>query len=115
METLISMLSTSSRHWSLLGHQTLAPMPSQAVLIQGWPAGSLPEGDAAEAAGLHGIAGVVEVDAVGAAGAEGFGEVDEDGAGIALVLEGGVAEEDLVDVERGVQVELDARAVLRAF
>src|ERR1039458_7777057 len=35
--TLISMLSTSSRHWSLLGHHTLAPMPSHAVLIQGCP------------------------------------------------------------------------------
>src|ERR1035437_1176889 len=37
IETLISMLSTSSRHWSLLGHQTLAPVPSHAVLIQGCP------------------------------------------------------------------------------
>ena len=40
-DTLISMLSTSSRHWSLFGHHTLAPVSSQAVLIQGWPAGSL--------------------------------------------------------------------------
>ena len=109
------MLSTSSRHWSLLGHQTLAPMPSQAVLTQGWPDGSLLERDAAEAAGLDGIPGVVEVDGVGAAGAERLGKIDEDGAGIALVLEGGVAEEDFVDVERGVQIELDARGVLEHF
>jgi hypothetical protein len=34
MATLIRMLSTSSRHWSLFGHQMLAPMCWQAVLIQ---------------------------------------------------------------------------------
>ena len=38
--TLKSIDSTSSRHWSLLGHQMLAPGPSQDVQIQGQPAGS---------------------------------------------------------------------------
>ena len=41
IDTLICMLSTSSRHWSLLGHHTLAPVSSHAVLIQVCPAGSL--------------------------------------------------------------------------
>ena len=75
--------------------------------------GILLEGDGAEAAGLDGIAGVVEVDRVDLPGAERLREVDEDGAGIALVLEQRGAEQDFVDVERGLQVELDARAVLQ--
>jgi predicted ATPase len=39
--TLRRMPSGSSRHWSLLGHQMLEPSPSQAVLIQCLPVGSL--------------------------------------------------------------------------
>ena len=69
----------------------------------------------AETAGLHRIAGVVEIDAVSLAGAERFGEVHEDGAGIALVLERDRAQEDLVDVQGGMQVELDAGGVLQHF
>ncbi len=74
--------------------------------------GVFPERDSTEPAGLEGIPRVVEVDGVHAAGAEGLREVHEDGAGVALVVERGGAEEDLVDVERFVEVELDARAVL---
>jgi hypothetical protein len=48
--------------------------------------GILFEGNRAEAAGFHGVSGVVEIDAVGAAGAERFGEVHEDGARIALIF-----------------------------
>ena len=71
------------------------------------------EGDGAEPAGLHRVAGVVEIDAVGAAGAQGFRKVHENSAGIALVFQGGVAEQNLIDVEGGVQIELDARGVLQ--
>src|ERR1700677_1160821 len=38
--TLISISSTSSRHWSLFGHHILAPVSSHAVLIHSRPAGS---------------------------------------------------------------------------
>ncbi len=67
--TLISMFSTSSRHWSLFGHQTLAPVSSQAVLIHGCPAESL-KSEAAEPARLHGVARIVEIDRVRMAGAQ---------------------------------------------
>ena|ERR1700691_3602360 len=42
-------------------------------------------------------------------------EIDEDCAGIALVLEWPAAEEDLVDVKRVDQVELDPRVILEHF
>ena len=63
IDTLICMLSTSSRHWSLFGHHTLAPVSSQAVLIQGLPAGSLRKVMAPNLPGLHRMARIVEVDA----------------------------------------------------
>ena len=44
---------------------------------------------------FEGVAGVVEVDGVGLAGVECLREVDEDGSGIALVLQLCVAEEIL--------------------
>ena len=43
-----------------------------------------------------------------------LGKVDEDRVELALVLQRRRAEQDLVDVEVGVEVELDARVVLRA-
>ena len=57
------------------------------------------------------MAGVVEVDGIDLAGVEGLGEVDEDGAGVALVFELSGAEEDFVDLE-GSEIELDAGAIL---
>src|ERR1017187_4586921 len=39
--TLMSIDSTSSRHWSLFGHHTLAPSSSHAVFTSGLPIGSL--------------------------------------------------------------------------
>ena len=80
----------------------------------GMAGGIFVESDAAEAALLRRMAGVVEVDGVDLSGAQRFREVDEDGAGIALVFERGCAEKNFVDVQRGVQIELDARAVLEA-
>ena len=68
--------------------------------------------DAAESSGLVRIPGVVKVDRIHLAGAQRLGKIDKHGAGIALVLERVVAQENLVDVQRVAQVELDARAVL---
>ena len=42
-----------------------------------------------------------------------LGKVDEDGVELALVLQRRRAEQDLVDVQVGVQIELDARVVLQ--
>jgi hypothetical protein len=53
MATLNVISSTSSRHWSLLGHQMLAPSSSHAVVIQCRPE-ILPEREAAEPAGFLG-------------------------------------------------------------
>src|ERR1039457_3196799 len=75
--------------------------------------GVFPERDSTEPARLERIPRVVKVDGVHAAGAERLREVHEDGAGVALVMERGGAEQNLVDVERFMQVELDARVVLK--
>ena len=61
----------------------------------------LAEGDAAEAAYLRRIAGVVEVNRVFLSGAQRFREVDEDGAGIALVFQRSRAEKNFVDFSAG--------------
>ena len=68
--------------------------------------------EAAESACFEGIPGVVEIDRVDPAGVEGLREINEDGAEFALVLQLCRAKEDLVDVERLLEVELDARVVL---
>ena len=66
----------------------LAPMPSQAVLIQMWPAGSVLKVMPPKRPVVRGMAGVVEVDGIDLAGVQGLREVDEDGgSGVALVLE----------------------------
>ena len=56
------------------------------------------EGEAAEAAGLGGAAGVVDVDGVGVVLAEGGGEVDVKGAAVAVVLQRGRAQVDFFDL-----------------
>ena len=70
------------------------------------------ESDGAKPAGLHRMARIVEVDGVHAARSESLWKVDEDRSCIALVLESNSTEKYLVDVERGMQIELDAPAVL---
>ena len=59
------------------------------------------------------MARVVEVDGVDAARLKGLRKVHEDGPGLALVLEPNGAEKNPVYLERGVQIELDAPAVLQ--
>jgi len=73
--------------------------------------GILPEGEAAEPARLGRASRVVKVDRIDGARLKGLGEVHEDRAEFAVVLERGLVEEDLLDVERGDQVELDAGVV----
>jgi len=73
------------------------------------------EGDTAEATRFERISRVIEVDAVDTARAKCLRKVHEDCAGVALVLERSVAQQNLIDVERGVQIELDAGAILEHF
>lgn len=73
------------------------------------------EGEAAEAALLARISGIVEVDGIGMAGAKRFGKVYENGAEFAFVFERRGAEENFVDLERLLEIKLDARAVLKHF
>jgi hypothetical protein len=81
--------------------------------VDPWMAGRIfTKRDGAESARLHGMARVVEVDGVDAAHLERPGEVHEDRSCIPLVLEPLRAEEDFVDMQRGVQVKLDAPTVL---
>ena len=74
--------------------------------------GILPESDAAEPRRLDRIPGVVEVDRVHASGAQRLREVHEHGSKLARVFQRDALEEDLIDLQRGVQIELDPRAVL---
>ena len=55
----------------------------------------------------------MNVDRVGAAVAQRLREVDEEGAAVALVFQRRLAQQDLVDLERGIELELDAGAVLQ--
>ena len=61
---------------------------------------------------LFRISGVVEVDGVGVAGAKGLRKVDEDGAESRSYLSGVVPRRILSMLQRLLEVELDARAVL---
>jgi len=78
------------------------------------PAGRvLPEGDAAEAAALRRVAGVVEVDRVHLAAAQRLGEVHEYRALFALELQRDRSLDDPVDLQRRREVQLDSRVVLQ--
>ncbi len=74
--------------------------------------GILAEGKAAEAARRRRGAGIVEVDGVLAPGVQRLRKIDEHGAKLAFVLQRGSPEQNLVDIERRVQVELNTRVVL---
>ena len=80
--------------------------------IQGRPAGSWLKATPPEPAALRRGARVVEVDRDHLAGLQRAREVDEHRVQLALVLERRRAVEDLVDVQVGVEIELDARRVL---
>ena len=71
------------------------------------------EDHAAEASHGERVPGVVEVDEVNLPGAECLREVDEDRSGVALVFQLGCSVEDLVDVQRITEIDLDALAVLK--
>src|SRR5205807_1200814 len=68
--------------------------------------------DSAKASRGEWISGVIKINRVGAAGAQRLGKVHEDRAIVALVFERRRAEEDLVYVQRRMQIELDPRIVL---
>jgi len=55
----------------------------------------------------------MKIDGILLAGMQSLGEIDEDRAVIAFVLQFRRAEQDLIDVQRRVQVELNARVVLQ--
>jgi hypothetical protein len=75
--------------------------------------GIFAEGEGAEPAYLHRVAGVIKVDGVRAAGLKGLRKIDEHRSCFTLVLKRGRTQEYLVDLERRVQIELDAPAVFQ--
>ena len=89
-----------------------APWPSHAVKIHGRPAGSWLKANPPNRPLCVGRARVVEVDRDDLARLERAREVDEHRVQLALVLERRRAVEDLVDVQVGVEIELDTRRVL---
>ena len=106
--TLRSIDSTSSRHWSLLGHQTLAPWHLARRKDPGLARRVLAEGEAAKRPDVAGVPGVIKVDRVFLPVLEPLRKRQRRPRLPPVSnLERLFAKENLVHRKRGAQVELD--------